>query len=118
MIAHGAAENRVTFRPCAHSRSQGLNSGQYHREVLGLTPSHDGVDSNLLDRGLAVAGAERADEFVPGATRRAGQHTLDPLAGRRHDRETIGDATLVELLDRVISKDTVRCRARCGAPRS
>ena len=68
-----------------------LGGGEHHREVLGATSGHDGVDGGFLDAESAVVRRQLAEQFVARSSG-SGEHPLEPLAGRRHDGQPVGHA--------------------------
>ena len=90
----------------------------------GLAARHHRVDGDLLDRRLAAVGRHDADDVLRVA-RRVVEHRDDALGRRRHDRQAVGQAALVERLERVLeladrsSRERMRPSARArAAPRA
>ena len=77
-----------------------FHRGDDHREVLGLAAGHDGVDGDLLDGGRSEIG-RHVGHYLGGRPRRAGEHPRDARLGRRHHRQAVGQALLVQKLERI-----------------
>ena len=78
----------------------GVDRGDDDREIFGTAACHHGVDRDLLDSRAAVVGRNQRDQLVAGAPR-GRDRPVDAGARRRDDRQAVGHATGVELLDRI-----------------
>ena len=63
----------------------------HHRRIFGLAPGHDHIDRQHLARQVAVARRHLAFDKIRFATE-CRDKLVDPLAGRRHDRQPVGPA--------------------------
>ena len=80
--------------------ADGFDGGDDDGKIFGPAARHDGVDRDLLDGCAPVVGRDERHQLAGLASgRRDGP--LHEAAGRRDDREAVGDAARVETLDRV-----------------
>jgi hypothetical protein len=70
-----------------------VSPGHHHRQILGPTPGEDGLDGSLFD-GQSTVVRRHLPERLVARPSGAGEHVLDTLPGRRHDRKPIGYAFL------------------------
>src|SRR2546422_3687404 len=70
-----------------------LDGGDDDGEVRRLAPGHDGVDRELLERGLAPERRHRAEAPVG---RRLAEHRAHALLGRRNDGQPVAPLALAE----------------------
>ena len=75
-----------------------LERGQHHGQVLGPASRHGRADSDLAHRGRTPELGE-ADEDLVGIPVRLGEEPLDERGSGRDDRQTVGPALLVAVLD-------------------
>ena len=69
----------------------GLHRRNNHREVLWLTPSHDGIDGQFFQSRLGVSGLHRSKRGCR-VTAVAGQHLSHQRFRGRHHRQSVGPA--------------------------
>ena len=75
-----------------------LEGGDQNREVIGQAAGHHGIDGEGVQRQLETGRRVRRDDRL-GRPAFEGQHRGDPIDGRRHDRQTIGPALRVAVVD-------------------
>ena len=90
-----------------------FDRGEQHREVFRPAARHDGVDGELLDRGLPLPRRQDGDHLAPVAGRLP-QELGHAALRRRDDRQAVGPAPLdVELVDgRVVVVELERAGRR------
>ena len=93
----GRALHPVQVRPFI---THGPHPGDHHRQIGRFAARHDGVDGDLLDRGVGVVGRHRSNHLSRGPSG-GGQHSLHPLFGRRDNRQAVGHALLKVKLNQV-----------------
>ena len=77
----------------------GLPRGEHDREVLRPAAGHRRVDGGELDGHAAVEMLQRPDHLL-GTTVDGGEELVDQRPGGRHERQAVGPALLVAVLDR------------------
>ena len=80
--------------------THGPHPGDHHRQIGRLAARHDGVDGDLLNRGVGVVGRHRSNHLIGGPSG-GGQHGLHPLFGWRDHRQAVGHALLKVKLDQI-----------------
>ncbi|MDT4849015.1 hypothetical protein FQZ97_831240 [compost metagenome] len=101
-------QGRGHVRGCLHPVEveglvgNGLYARQHHRRVFGLAAGHHHVDGQDFTRKLAPARCDAGfyEVCVPA---QPGHDLVDLFPGRRHNRQAVGEAPLVVVLDQVYS---------------
>ena len=94
--------------PCSAkaSRQAASHRGQHDRQLRPRAARHDRVDGHLLDRGLAAVGRHHADQVL-GVAARVLEQRDDALGRGRDDGQAVGQAALVQGLERVLERAQV-----------